>query len=510
MSYASRLLAARGVDPRIVVDDMRFLTVEKLGPKQSLTPEGFLLIQDTTVARAGWQIYAPGEIPGAERFAPPPDGVFRVWRDEAEVFAPEAVASANGKPVVDDHPDDVITPDTHAGAPGVALDPRRGTGAEDDLLIMDLMIYSRDLIKAIGDGKRELSLGYDVDYEELEPGKLAQKNIRINHIALVDSGRCGPRCAIGDHARQEEPHMAKRRNGASAFDKLRAYLMKNTAIPAADKEELEKALKEGEAEAGDAEVEPGDAPHHLEIHNHMPAAASETTDDPIDDPGSGDLEARVARLETAIHELAEMVEAGGVAPTDDEPAPWEERMKKIEDAVSKMNGEEEITDEEGKAILGQLELEAPPGAEAVDVRRAKDSRYLADSFRATVALAEIVAPGIRVPAFDQKSDPRRCFKSICDLRRTALDLAYSKPDTRGMIEEVLSGRPLDVKKMSCDAVRSAFNAVGVMKKGANNRALRVGDGAGEHRITGESVGGVQTLTDYQKMLNKHYAPQKSA
>lgn len=295
--------------------------------------------------------------------------------------------------------------------------------------------------------------------------------------------------------------MTKRKNGATAFDRIRALLMKSTAIPAADKEELEKALKEGEAE--DVEGQPGDTPHHVEIHNHMPAAASETVDDPDPDGGAGDLEARVSRLETAIHELAEMVRGGGT--TSDVPEELETRMKGLEDAFKKMNGEEEITDEEGKAILGQLELEAPPGAEAVDVKAAKDSRYLADSYKATVAMAEIVAPGIRVPTFDQKSPPARSFKSICDLRRSALDLAWGKADTRGMIEEVLAGRALDVKKMSCDAVRSAFNAVAVMKKNRNNAQIRVGDGAGENRTMGEPVGGVKSLADLQKVFNTHYA-----
>ena len=504
MSRVRRLLAARDVDLGEVLDEMRFLTTEKLGPNRALTPEGFLLVQDTPVARAGWQIYAPQEIPGAERFTPPPDGVFRVWRDEKEVFDALAMASGNGKPIVDEHPEQIVTPDTHAGAPGVAMNPHRGEGIDDDLLLMDLMVYSKDLIAAIGDGKREISLGYDVDYEEMEPGKLAQKNIRINHVALVDSGRCGPRCSIGDHsptAEEVSMAMTKRKNGATAFDRIRALLMKSTAIPAADKEELEKALKEGEAE--DVEGQPGDTPHHVEIHNHMPAAASETVDDPDPDGGAGDLEARVSRLETAIHELAEMVRGGGT--TSDVPEELETRMKGLEDAFKKMNGEEEITDEEGKAILGQLELEAPPGAEAVDVKAAKDSRYLADSYKATVAMAEIVAPGIRVPTFDQKSPPARSFKSICDLRRSALDLAWGKADTRGMIEEVLAGRALDVKKMSCDAVRSAFNAVAVMKKNRNNAQIRVGDGAGENRTMGEPVGGVKSLADLQKVFNTHYA-----
>ena len=47
-------------------------------------------------------------------------------------------------------------------------------------------------------GVTEVSLGYDADYEQTAPGVGRQTNIIGNHVALVERGRCGPRCAIGD------------------------------------------------------------------------------------------------------------------------------------------------------------------------------------------------------------------------------------------------------------------------------------------------------------------------
>ncbi len=44
-------------------------------------------------------------------------------------------------------------------------------------------------IKDILGGKRELSVGYDAEYEVLGTGHARQTNILINHIALVGSGR---------------------------------------------------------------------------------------------------------------------------------------------------------------------------------------------------------------------------------------------------------------------------------------------------------------------------------
>jgi len=216
-----------------------------------------------------------------------------------------------------------------------------------------------------------------------------------------------------------------------------------------------------------------------------PAAAAAAEHDDDED----ELEERVTRLETAVHELAEMMRSMGEGGGGE---------------VAGATTDEPDVSEEGKAILGQLELEAPPGAEVTDVRGAKDSRFLVDSFQATSATAEILAPGIRLPAFDQKGDPKKNFKVICDLRRSALDLAYLQADTRGMIDEVLVGRAFDVKKMACDAVRGTFLAVGAMKKHANNRTIRVGDAVIETRGHGEPAGPVKSLRDLQKVYDEHY------
>lgn len=294
--------------------------------------------------------------------------------------------------------------------------------------------------------------------------------------------------------------MAKtKKKGASVFDRLRTLLSASTSLTAKDKEELEKALGEGENEMN-AEPEG----NSIAIHNHMPAGGAEHDDDPA---AEGGMEERVARLETAVHELAEMCQASVAGGTSDEEKEKEKAWKESVDTFMKGKAKDDGEGEMDEAILGQLELETPPGAEKVAdmVKSAKDSAFMSDSFGTVRALADIIAPGIRIPAFDTKLHPRKGFKVICDLRRSALDLAYAQPDTRGYIEEVLSGRPFEKDKMSCDAVRSTFVAVAAMKKGANNRTMRVADTL-ETRSHGTPVGkGIQNLTQYGEMLKKHYA-----
>src|SRR5271169_6848990 len=120
---------------------MKFYAPERIGLKQSLTPEGFLLCADTPIARTGQMLYGPDETP----IEPGPDGFARIEREEREVFRPETVASFAGKPVVDEHPDSDVTPDNWRSlAVGVVLNPRRGLAADADVLLADLVITEKD------------------------------------------------------------------------------------------------------------------------------------------------------------------------------------------------------------------------------------------------------------------------------------------------------------------------------------------------------------------------------
>lgn len=179
---------------------MRFFAPSRLGPKRSLTPEGFLLCEDVPLARTGTQLYGPGEVP----ITPGADGTIRIDRDPDEVFRPETIASGNGKYVTIDHPPVDVTPDNckELGR-GHGMNVHRGEGAFDDVLFGDLLISCPETIRLINErALREISLGYDADYVEIAPGHGRQSKIVINHIALLPHGesRCGPRCSIGDHA----------------------------------------------------------------------------------------------------------------------------------------------------------------------------------------------------------------------------------------------------------------------------------------------------------------------
>ena len=173
-----------------------FYVTEQLGRSQALTPEGFLIVRNAPLARTGLQLYSDKEIP----LTGDSDGHVIVQRDPQEVFAPQTIMSLNGKAITLDHPSDNVTPDNWRQlSVGHVINPRRGTGLQDSLLLGDLMITDPAAIKAVRDGEiRELSVGYDSAYEQTGPGRGRQHNIICNHLALVETGRCGPVCRIGD------------------------------------------------------------------------------------------------------------------------------------------------------------------------------------------------------------------------------------------------------------------------------------------------------------------------
>lgn len=173
----------------------------KISPNQTKTPEGYLILHNVPIARTGEQEYLGSELEIAEE----PNKKFRVYREEDDVFSPETIASFEGKPVTSDHPmNDVDPTNWSTYSRGTTTNVRRGTGQESDLLLADLIIQEAGLILAIEQGKREVSCGYDYTCEPLGNGKYAQRNIRGNHVAIVDKGRAGKRVSIKDSLPDEE------------------------------------------------------------------------------------------------------------------------------------------------------------------------------------------------------------------------------------------------------------------------------------------------------------------
>ena len=157
------------------------------------------LVADARVARTGIQLYAGYEV------GKPEMAVVRVYRPDAEVFSRDTLASFAHRPVTNDHPDVPVTADNWKDhAVGNTSDEIARDGS---FIRVPLMVSDGATIKLIEDGKRELSAGYTCDLA-FEAGQTAdgetydaiQKNIRANHVAIVQRGRAGSEVRIGDDA----------------------------------------------------------------------------------------------------------------------------------------------------------------------------------------------------------------------------------------------------------------------------------------------------------------------
>lgn len=167
-----------------------------ISPNQIETGEGFLICRNVPIARTGTQEYMGWEIGLTGRDA---DKIITVKRETEEVFSSAALASFEGKPTTNGHPPELIGPDdVGLYEKGHAQNIRRGAGEWADYIVADLHIHDRELIDAIQNGKREISCGYECDYVDNGDGTYSQKNIRGNHVAVVDRGRAGKRAAILD------------------------------------------------------------------------------------------------------------------------------------------------------------------------------------------------------------------------------------------------------------------------------------------------------------------------
>ena len=224
-------------------DRSNFYTVGKLGKTREVTPEGYLLCRDVPLACTGSLLYGEGEVPVTADA-----GLIVITRGDDDLFSPQTISSFEGKPVTNNHPDTWVAPENWKDlAKGVAQNVRRGEGVEDHLLIADLLIQDQEAINAVQEGKVEISLGYDADYQEISKGKGVQSNIIGNHVALVDKGRCGSRCSIGD------TKMAKVvKKKVSFADRIR------NLVKTKDAEEAEKLAKAVEDEELDIETKDGE------------------------------------------------------------------------------------------------------------------------------------------------------------------------------------------------------------------------------------------------------------
>ena len=208
-------------------------------PRAYFTPEGYL--KDRPVLTSC----------GIFEYTNPDGSVRRELRLPKEVFSPESLRSYRGKPVVITHEAGLIDKNNVAqNQIGTILSEGERSGGD---VVAEIIVHDTDAMRSAG--LVELSLGYNLDLDE-RPGvwngqryDAIQRNIRINHLALVREARAGEQARLNLDSR-DQVNLLK---GGKRMSK------KTKRVPHADAvlsdEELDKALEEYDQKYGNSEPE---------------------------------------------------------------------------------------------------------------------------------------------------------------------------------------------------------------------------------------------------------------
>jgi hypothetical protein len=457
-----------GIHDRQVKDFAGYYAPESIGKTRRITPESFLILESTPIARVGEQLYGAHEIEGLQ---PNGSGFIVVQRLPEEVFRSETIASFEGKDFVIEHPPEGVDVENWKNhTVGHVQNVRRGEGIEDDLLIADIIVKDPKAIEHVNKNLPDISAGYNADYEQTEPGRAIQRNIIGNHVAGVRTGRAGSRVAVRDHQPRGVMSMALK----IKWDALRAKLVA-LGIKSTDADKLQ-------TEAGDFTVDAADG-------------------------GNEKLMERIEGLDAGLKKVADWQRARDEAEEKErkEKAETDKRARDAaeeEERKRKEKGEGEKAEETGDTIL---EAESP--GHVLNLGKTWKGNMTGDSanepvLSAVVARAEILVPGIPKPTADSIKGNKGTVLS--QFMRTAIERHMTK-DTAGAenVAPFLLGRKVaDLKGLDLVGV---FNGVAHLARVRNN--LRVST-LHQRRTTGDAPRGPVSNSELNEINRKFWAERK--
>lgn len=205
--------------------------------KPRVTADGYMVAMPKA-ARIGMQDYMGSEL------GRPDLKIVSVYRPEEEVFNKDSLGSFAHKPITIEHPPVLVDAGNWKKyASGQIGDEIARDG---DFIRVPMMIADQKAIDAISAGKVELSMGYTCDIEFVDGTtpdgqtyNAVQRNIRGNHLAIVDAARGGSQLRVIDYKPKETNTMTHQ------------VIVDGVSLQVADAataQLIAKALKDAEAE----------------------------------------------------------------------------------------------------------------------------------------------------------------------------------------------------------------------------------------------------------------------
>lgn len=163
-------------------------------------------INDTYFTEEGYLMDMPiVTTTGIFEYTNPDGSIRRELRLPENVFEPESLASYKGKPIIVTHNAGVVdSTNVHDEIIGTILSEGVQSG---DSVKAQICIHDTETMKRCG--LKELSLGYSLETDETpgvwngQPYDAIQKNIRINHLALVGTARAGETARLNIDSKEE-------------------------------------------------------------------------------------------------------------------------------------------------------------------------------------------------------------------------------------------------------------------------------------------------------------------